>query len=65
MECKKIVIEVRKRGRSRGKWQQDVDDDMKEINVRRWEEKAVNRDDWRRIVNEVKVHIGLWCQGVR
>lgn len=67
-ECAKIgykklaSLDVRKRGRHRRRWQQDVVGDLRKMNER-CEEKARNIDDRRQIVNEAKVQIRLWCQG--
>ena len=43
------IIGVRKRGRPRRKWMQDVEEGLRKLNIRRWKERASNRKDWRQI----------------
>jgi hypothetical protein len=53
----------RGRGRPRKTWMQDVREDLEAMNVamkiRGWRPKVLRREEWRRIVEEVKAHPGL------
>jgi hypothetical protein len=31
------------------------------MKIRGWRPKVLRREEWRRIVEEVKAHPGLWC----
>lgn len=53
------IMGVRKRGRPRKRWVQDVEEDLRKMGIRRWKIEAQNRDGWRRIAREAKAHIGL------
>ena len=53
------IIGVRRRGRPKKRWLQNVWDDINTMRVTRWREKARDRDIWRRIVKEAKAHKGL------
>jgi endonuclease/exonuclease/phosphatase family metal-dependent hydrolase len=50
---------VRRRGRPRTRWLRDVTDDLKVMEVRNWRAVAWEREEWRQIVREAKVHPGL------
>ena len=54
-----VIDSVRRRGRPRMRWKQDVVRDLGVMGVRNWSVVAGRREDWRRIVEEAKVHIGL------
>jgi hypothetical protein len=49
---------VRRRGRPRKRWLQDVKDDLRRRRIGKWKEKAQERNTWRLIVKEVKAHQG-------
>jgi hypothetical protein len=42
----------RKKGRPRLRWLDDVEGDLKERGVRKWRTKAVDRNEWPRILVE-------------
>jgi hypothetical protein len=42
--------ESRKRGRPKLKWQEDVEKDLWEVEVKRWQQKPVKREEWASII---------------
>jgi hypothetical protein len=42
----------RKKGRPRLRCLDDVEEDLREIEMRRWRTKAVDRNEWQRILEE-------------
>jgi hypothetical protein len=47
----------RRKGRSRMRWLDDVESDLKKM--KEWKEKMRNRVQWRLVVKEAKAHPGL------
>jgi hypothetical protein len=41
------------------KWLEDVEKDLREIKVKRWRQKAVDREERASVINEVKAFRGL------
>jgi hypothetical protein len=48
--------ERRRRGRPRKRWLQDLEEDLRVMQVGRWWEKAQSKGEWRSIVMEAKAH---------
>ena len=50
---------TRRRGRPRKGWKGEVERDLKVLGLRRWTELVTDREKWKDIFREAKVHIGL------
>jgi hypothetical protein len=44
----------RRKGRSRIRWLDDVESDLKKMEVKGWKEKKRDREQWRMVVEEAK-----------
>jgi hypothetical protein len=51
--------ETRKRERPRKRWINEVEEDLKIMEIRNWHAVAKDRQEWRKNVLEAKVHKGL------
>jgi hypothetical protein len=49
----------RKRGRPKKRWINDVEQDLRKLGIRNWRSRAGDRQRWRAVVREAKVHPGL------
>ena len=49
----------RRRGRTKVRWLDDVQEDLWAMRIEGWRRKAQDRDQCRRIAQEAKVHVGL------
>jgi hypothetical protein len=54
----------RRMGRSRVRWLEDVEKDLRDVNIKRLGQTAVNREEWVPLTMETKAVRGLWGQGV-
>jgi hypothetical protein len=50
---------TRKRGRTRKRWIDNVEEYLKIMGIRNWHAVAKDRQEWRKIVSEAKVYNGL------
>jgi hypothetical protein len=50
---------TKRRGRNKKGWREKVERDMQVLGVRRWTELVIDREKWRDIVRQAKVHSGL------
>ena len=46
----------RRRGRPRKRWVDDLQSDLRSLEIRNWKDKARNRNEWKAVVREAKVH---------
>ena len=53
---------IRPVGRPRHRWQEDVMEDLKKLEVKNWKEIAKDRRTWRDLAEKPKTHKGLKCQ---
>jgi hypothetical protein len=56
---KGILYSKRRKGRLRMRWLDDVESDLKKMEVKGWKEKMRHREQWRLAVEEAKAHAGL------
>jgi hypothetical protein len=50
---------TKRKGRQRKLWIDDVEQDLSTMGVRGWRTRARDRQEWRRVIREAKVHPGL------
>jgi hypothetical protein len=50
---------TKRKGRPRKRWMDDVEQDLKTMGVTGWIKRARDRQEWRRVITEAKVHPGL------
>jgi hypothetical protein len=48
----------RKSGRTKVRWLDAVQEDLREMGIEEWRRKAQDGDQWRRIAQEAKAHVG-------
>jgi hypothetical protein len=50
---------TRRRGRPRKGWREELERDLQVLGMRRWRELVIDRQKWRGIFRQAKVHSGL------
>jgi len=53
---------MRRRGRPRKRWKEEVERDLQVLGVRLWTDLVADREKWKETVQQAKAHIGLKCQ---
>jgi hypothetical protein len=56
---KERLYSKRRKGRPRMRWLDDVESNLKKMEVKGWKEKMRDREQWRLVVEKVKDHLGL------
>lgn len=51
-----------KRGRPKMRRLDDVEDELKSMNIRGWRRRVEGRDEWKKIARKANTHPGLQCQ---
>ena len=49
----------RKRVRPRGRFKDQIDKDIGNLNIRHWKARACNWEEWNRLLEQAKTHRGL------
>ncbi|XP_018576050.1 uncharacterized protein LOC108914683 [Anoplophora glabripennis] len=57
INCK--IGNTRRQGRPRVRWKKEVEDDMRQMGVQGWREKALDRQEWKKVVNQAMGLLGL------
>jgi hypothetical protein len=56
-------LETRPRGRPRNRWQDEVREDGKIVNIEEWQEKVYNREEWKKLLRTARnchiVHLAV------
>ena len=53
---------VRRVGRPKLRWEDDIDQDMRILEVKNWKRISLNRDEWTKFLKKVRAHHGLSSQ---
>jgi predicted DNA-binding antitoxin AbrB/MazE fold protein len=58
-QLKRFYLKEGRKGRPRMRLLDDVESDLKKMEVKEWKEKMRDREQWRLAVEEAKAHPGL------
>jgi len=64
MECvnDRTIIKIFNAKPDGVRWQDDVDQDMRILEVKNWKRVALNRDEWTKLLKKAGAHHGLSSQ---
>lgn len=54
---------IRRRGRPRLRWLEDIEKNLREMKFKRWRQIAVDREEWSSIIKEAKSPKGQYSLG--
>jgi hypothetical protein len=49
----------RPKGRLKIRWMEDMLEDLRIMEIKNWKQKAINREDWNKLVEKARTHIRL------
>jgi hypothetical protein len=55
-------IGIRKTGRSKLRWEDDVIQNVKTLGVKNWRNLAMEKESWQKLLRKAKAHVGLSSQ---
>jgi hypothetical protein len=55
-------IGIRKIGRPKLRWEDDVTQDIKTLGVKNWRKVAMEKESWQKLLRKARAHVGLWSQ---
>jgi hypothetical protein len=55
-------VGIRKIGRPKLRWEDEVIQDIKALGVRNWRNVAMEKESWQKLLRKAKVHVGLLSQ---
>jgi hypothetical protein len=55
-------VVIRKVGRPKLRWEDDVIQDIKTLGVKDWRNLATEKESWQKLVRKTRAHVGPWSQ---
>jgi hypothetical protein len=55
-------IGIRKTGKPKLRWEDDVIQDIKTLEVKNWRNVAMEKERWQKLLRKVRAHVGLLSQ---
>jgi hypothetical protein len=55
-------IRIRKTGRPKLRWEDDVIQDIKTLGVKNWRNVAMVKESWQKLLRKARAHVGLSSQ---
>jgi hypothetical protein len=55
-------IGIRKIGRTKLRWEDNMILDIKNLGVKNWRNIAMEKESWQKVLGKARAHVGLLCQ---